>query len=68
MAGLCADGFNAALTYALSAIGKEGLELKQEQERAIRHMYDGDDVFFLVVVHRFWEESLLRMPALSFRP
>ena len=37
--------FDEAVSFALCAIGKEGLKLKTEQLQAIRHVYDGSDVF-----------------------
>ena len=37
--------FNEAVSFALSAIGKEGLKLKPEQLQAICHVCDGKDVF-----------------------
>ena len=39
------DDFDEALSYALGAIGKKNLCLKDEQELAIRHLYEGYDVF-----------------------
>ena len=39
------DDFDEALSYALGAIGKKDLCLKDEQELAIRHLYEGYDVF-----------------------
>jgi len=36
---------NEAVSFALRAIGKEGLKVKPEQLQAIRHVYDGKDVF-----------------------
>ena len=35
----------SALNYALNAIGKEDLKLKDEQEQAINNLYSGEDVF-----------------------
>ena len=37
--------FNEALPYALGAIGKKDICLKDEQELAIRCLYEGYDVF-----------------------
>ena len=37
--------FENALAYALNAIGRKDLKLKNEQERAIGYLYDGEDVF-----------------------
>ena len=37
--------FEAALSYALKCIGKEGLKLKAEQKEVVREVYDGNDVF-----------------------
>ena len=43
MASKC--DFEAALSYALKCIGKEGLKLKAEQREVVREVYDGNDVF-----------------------
>ena len=37
--------FEAALSYALKCVGKEGLKLKAEQREVIREVYNGNDVF-----------------------
>ena len=37
--------FESALAYALNAIGRKDVKLKDEQERAVRYLYDGEDVF-----------------------
>ena len=37
--------FEQALQYAVSLVGKAGITLKEEQTRAIRSVYDGNDVF-----------------------
>jgi ATP-dependent DNA helicase RecQ len=37
--------FESALAYALNAMGRKDLKLKDEQERAVRYLYDGEDVF-----------------------
>ena len=37
--------FEQALAFALQSVGKGHLTLKTEQVSAIRHAYDGDDVF-----------------------
>ena len=39
------QGFDEVVTYALRAVGKERIVLKTEQLEAIRHIYDGKDVF-----------------------
>ena len=39
------QGFDEAVTYALRAVEKERIVLKTEQLEAIRHIYDGKDVF-----------------------
>ena len=39
------QGFDEVVTYALRAVGKECIVLKTEQLEAIRHIYDGKDVF-----------------------
>ena len=39
------DDFDEALSYALGAIRKKELCPKDEQELAIRHLYEGYDVF-----------------------
>ena len=51
------DDFDEALSYALDAIGKKDLCLKDEQELAIRHLYEGYDVF-LLVADWFWQKYL----------
>lgn len=40
-----ADCFDEAMVYALGSIGKAGLSLKEEQRRAVRHIFDGEDTF-----------------------
>ena len=40
-----ADCFDEAMVYALGSIGKAGLSLKEEQRRAVRHIFDGKDTF-----------------------
>ena len=37
--------FDEAVSFALHAIGKEGLKLKPEQLQAIHHVYDRNDEF-----------------------
>ena len=37
--------FDEAISFALRALGKEGLKLKPEQLQAIRCVSDGKDVF-----------------------
>jgi len=37
--------FDEAVSISLRAIRKEGLKVKPEQLQAIRHVYDGKDVF-----------------------
>ncbi len=37
--------FEAALSYTLKCVGKEGLQLKAEQREVIKEVYDGNDVF-----------------------
>ena len=39
------QNFESALIYALNAIGRKDVKLKDEQERTIRYLYDGEDVF-----------------------
>lgn len=39
------DLFAKSLSYAVSRVGKAGIVLKPEQRQAVRHMYDGRDVF-----------------------
>ena len=43
MASQC--DFEAALSYALKCVGKEGLKLKAEQKEVVREVYEGNDVF-----------------------
>ena len=39
------DEFGAAVEYGLSQVGKADLTLKPQQIDAIRHVYNGKDVF-----------------------
>ena len=41
----CVSGFDQGLTLALQRVGKGHLTLKEEQISAIRHVFDGMDVF-----------------------
>ena len=40
--------FSAALSYALSSVGKQDLVLKDKQLEALKHLYAGNDVFLWV--------------------
>ena len=40
--------FEQGLAFALKSVGKGHLTLKKEQLSALRHAYDGDDVFVLL--------------------
>ena len=41
----CVSSFDQGLTLALQRVGKGHLTLKEEQISAIRHVFDGMDVF-----------------------
>ena len=57
--------FDEAVSFALRAIGKEGLKLKPEQLQAIHHVYDGN---VLVVAYRVWQVGVLQDAHLCVRP
>ena len=40
-----ANSFEDAVVYALKCIGKGDITLKEEQRRAVRHVFDGVDTF-----------------------
>ena len=60
------DYFDEALSYALGAIGKKDLCLKNEQELAIQHLYERYDVFHWLPTG-FGKKYLFRMSSFSLR-
>ena len=58
-----ASNFDLSLSYVLSCLRLEGLEVKDKQLEAIKAVYNCKDVFS-VAAYGVWQISLLPVPPL----
>ena len=48
------------VSYSLGKLNRQQVQLNKEQLQAIRHVYEGKDVFFMMALYcGIWEEHLL---------